>query len=297
MKIKRIININNKGVAPALTLLLVIPIILTIVTAISFWSQNIVDNYDKTQDKLHEIRDDLDNFDIAEVINRTRVVYHDDFEDSEQNSAVWNIYCNSGASFIVGPGTEAEYSYYSGHLGAYIHLDSFPNNFCRIIKSFSKICRGNVSIEMAFTVDPNDTFKFISIYQNDNKNNATIRLDIKNEKLFLYDGENDSWYNIFENVYLFPDKLCWHTMKLIVNFDSDSSNSYSLSYVNFTLDGITYFISNHKLELDEPDVSDNPDEIFVSFTTESIGESETWIDDFLFIDLEPHKKIKCINWV
>ena len=75
---KRLIRINNRAVAPALTLLLVIPIIIAIVTALALWSQNMVNNMDKTQDTLHEIRDELDNIDFADLINKTRIIYNDD---------------------------------------------------------------------------------------------------------------------------------------------------------------------------------------------------------------------------
>jgi len=297
MIIKRIIKINNKGVAPALTLLLVIPVILTIVTAISFWAENIVINMDDSQDKIHEFRDGVESIDFADLINRTRTVFHDDFEDAETNNPQWTIK-PTNTNFYVGPGTPAEESYYSGHLSGYINILGVTN--CEISKIFSDKCYGNVSIEAAFTADSNENSKVLNISQNDDEyNKASIKIEqIFSNAYNIYYLDNTGNYQPFiGNVYLHPDPLCWHTMKLIVNFDSDSSNSYSLNYVNFTLDGITYDLSNYDLNNIDESVSDNPETLQVSYNVYSNGGSESWVDDFLIINLEPHKQIKCINWV
>jgi len=291
MKANRKIRKNKKGVAPALTLLLVLPIILAIITAISFWSQNIIISMDDLQDKLHDIRDDLGNLDYASLVNSSQIIYIDDFEDVERNQPQWNVHCNSGASFNVGPKTRANYSYYTGHLGGHFDLKSFPNNFCRISKAFTDKCMGNVSIEIAFTIGPYDEYKVFSIYQNDDQNNGSIKIDVVNNRVYFNETNL-----IDDNLVLYANHLCWHTMKLIVNFDSDDSNPYSLHFINFTLDGRTYDLTSKPLCNPDFDVSQDPNSINVAYTCVSNGNSESWVDDFVFRNLEPYKDMKIV-WV
>lgn len=286
MKANRKFIINKKGVAPTLTMLLVIPIILMVISAIALWAQNFIGTLQDLQNEINDKRELLESLDVGNLVNSSNIIHIDTFEDYKEDKPQWNTKTANGASpIVVGPETEANQSYYTGSLGGYINLGSSGNGFSSISRSFENKCYGLVSIELAFTISPDETYKIFSIYQNNQINNGTIKIDIQNKKLFY---STDTGFSEFaSDVNLYADELCWHTMKLIVDFEK-------LEYVNFTLDGTTYDLSSHELTNIDKTVSKNPDTMTVKYSCS--GSGETWVDDFVLSNLNPYKDIK-IKWV
>ena len=287
MKANRSLRENKKGVAPTLTILLVIPVILMVISAIALWAQNFIETMQELQDEIHEQRELLESLDIDDLVNNSNVIYIDGFEDSTQDDPQWNTYNQNGADpLLVGPETKANLSYYTGHLSGYINLDDgvSVNGLSGISRTFEEKCYGLVSIELAFTVSSSEDYKTISIYEDNNENIGKIKIDIENEELLL---ESSGTQLITQDVYLYSDALTWHTIKLIVDFEN-------LEYVNFTLDGVTYDLTTYALDNPDPAVSKNPD--IITFEYECSGEGETWVDDFVLCNLNPYKDIG-IKWV
>jgi len=285
MKANRKIIENNKGVTPALTMLLVIPVILMLISAVALWSQNFLGRIKDTQEKFNELRDDISDLDFASVLNGSLLVYADDFEDSQQNNPQWQTKSGNGASKLeISPN-----SYYSGKKSGYLNLGN-NNGYSSIKKTFSDKCYGNISIKFAFTTDVNENEKVISIYQDNEQNNATIKI-IKigpNQyqiKYFTPAGEQ----TLPNSLYLYSDEndLCWHTFELIINFDSNN-----LNYKNLTIDGTKYdSIDGDKLQ--NQDTSSNYNTITVKYTSKKTGAgiADSYIDSFIFLNLEPFKNL------
>lgn len=288
MKANRSIRENKKGVAPTLTILLVIPVILMIISAIALWAQHFIQTMQDLQDEIHDKRELLESLDIGDLVNNTNVIYSDDFEYTKVDKPQWET--NKKDNVFVGnvrdPINLANISYYSGHLSCYIKLDG--NEFY-LKRSFENKCYGLVSVELAFTVDSHEAHKVFKIYENDEKNIGEIKIDISNSKLVLQSdtGEND----FATNVNLHKDKLCWHTMKLVVDFESRT-------YISFTLDGNTYLngISGIPLSDCDESASKNPDKLTFEYRCNGPANSETWVDDFVICNLSPYKDIN-VKWV
>jgi len=295
MKANQKIRDNNEGVTPTLTILLVIPVILMVISAIAFWAQSLIEAMGKSQDKIHEIRDDIEGLGFADLINASNIIKIDNFEDLVVGSPQWNVKATPWSGFVVGENTKANLSYYSGHLGGFFYItNTFEDDYCRISRTFNTDkCYGNVSIELAFTISENEDYKTFGISQIDEKNNGSIKIDFVKNNLSYY--SNGDYYVFNDSLSLFADPLCWHTMKLVVNFDNDNSNPISnplsLHYVSFTLDGVSYDLSNFELDSSDPYISDSSTALNVSYKCAASQNSESWIDDFVITNLEPFKNM------
>ncbi len=271
---------HNIAVAPVLGTLLVLPIIMLIITAMMTWAEGLInqlkdlqDSVRKTTNIYNELSINLSHFKDKDIIWQDG--YECDFDCSQ-----WILEkSNTNSNMSVGPASGGEESYFSGTLGANITTQS---GYTRIHKPFPTKNLGKVSIELKFTIDNYETLKFLNISQNDTFNIGSIKIDIQNNKIYCW---NETLYEtIASDVPLLKDKFGWHTIVLKIDLSKSE-------YMSLNFDGTEYNLDNCSLENPANEHSETARVTRISCTNIVNSKSTSFIDDFVFRDLEFFEKL------
>ncbi len=278
---------HNIAVAPVLGTLLVLPIIMLIITAMMTWAEGLIDQLKDLQDSVrkttniyNELSINLSHFKDKDIIWQDG--YECDFDCSQ-----WILdKSNPDSNMSVGPTSGGEESYFTGTLGANITTES---GYTRIHKPFPTKNLGKVSIELKFTIDEyaGETFKFLNISQNDTDNIGSIKIDIQNNKIYCWNESTTNgvakYETIANDVPLLKDKFGWHTIVLKIDLSKSE-------YISLDFDGTEYNIDNCTIE-NNGNPSANAEVTRISYTNIVRSKSTSFIDDFVFRDLEFFEKL------
>lgn len=306
---KKVCGNKEAGITSALGTILILPVVMLLIVTLVIWSQSVFAEIDDSNRTLDDMKSDLNNnpIDVNVTLTEGEIVWMDDFEGEKQWYEVY--YTGSYPSHLFGDPyidtfdfTHDEIFYTKGHsLQLKIDLNPDIELTAGVYKKFANQEFGKTSIEIHFTINKNDRYKNFSIYQYetnvDNENNynnhGIISLDIKNNKLLIFDGENDIFITFAENINFEKGEHCWHHMRLIVDFEVNDYNIYS-HYVSFTLDDEYYALG--KYDLKNPTykgIRSNAVCVEYSTNVEKINpgapkpnnKAVSFVDDFIFRDL------------
>ncbi|MEF8879042.1 MAG: hypothetical protein V5A64_01455 [Candidatus Thermoplasmatota archaeon] len=274
---------SKNGVTPVLGTLLVLPVVMLVITAMMTWAGDLINSLQSLQSQLRETSEEINKISInTSKFGYLNIVKKDSFE---AENIQWNKTSNLSSSKVK----LAQFSYYTRGdeintaKGQSLKIETGPGGYCGIYKPFPDHEYGNISISAYFTVSPKEKQKIFNIRQNESKNNATIKLDLEKQKLYVY-NESGGYKEISDDFSICIDDKCWNHMELTVNFSSGK-------YVNFILNDIEYDLGNYTLNNPSPGM----DALFynVTYLTQAKAEknAKSYFDDFVFRDLDFFKKI------
>lgn len=274
---------QKTAVAPVFGTLLVLPIIMLIITAMMTWAENLIDKLKDLQDSIRETTRIYNELSVnISHFKDMDIIWQDGYE-SDFNCSQWIIYKSDPYSNMsVGPGSGGEISYFSGTLGAEITTES---GYVEIYKPFPTKNLGRVSIEFKFTIHQNERFKYINISQNETSNqgnNGSIKIDISNNRIEFLNGSS-GYDEIANNVPLLKDTYGWHTF--VLNIDLSKGE-----YISLVLNEVEYNLKGKGLENPLLDQS-NVQVTRIYYTNQVSSSSVSYIDDFVFRDLEFFEKL------
>lgn len=273
---------QNFAVAPVFGTLLVLPIIMLIITAMMTWAEGLIDQLKDLQDSVKKTTNIYNELSINLThLKDMDIIWQDGYE-CDFNCAQWKINKSNPASDIqVGTGSGGEESYFNGKLGAEIKTNS---GFFEIYKPFPTKNLGKISIELKFTIHPSEETKYINVSQNisqyDN-NSGSIRINITDNKIYCLNGSN-GYKTIANNVPLLKDKFGWHTFVLKIDISEQK-------YIGLIFDGTEYNLENCSLK--NPENPANVRYTKISYKTHVNGVATSYLDDFVFRDLEFFEKL------
>ncbi|KAA0006288.1 MAG: hypothetical protein FE039_00005, partial [Thermoplasmata archaeon] len=246
MKANRKFKMDNHAVSSVLGTALMLPIVMMILSAMMLWADDLINKMKAFQDHLQDMADEISDLKINLTTNGedNSIIWEDDFEGG---ALQWyRVIDPPGSGYVKCNFSENTDYYYSNIKSAKIATGSNSGDKAGIRKPFPWSPLEIASIEIRFTISANDSFKYFRIYQNGpsgEKNRADIRIDLSGEKIEYLDGRNSTSETDYQDleptgVLLLADDYCWHTMKIILDFDSDATGIPH--YKDFILDGITY---------------------------------------------------------
>lgn len=276
---------NQTAVAPVLGTLLVLPVIMLIITAMMTWAEGLIDQLKNLQDKIRQTTEEVNqiSYNLSNFKDMD-IIWKDGYE-CDFNCSQWILEKTAEESKIsVGPNSDGEISYFSGKLGAEIATAS---GYTKIYKPFPTKNLGKISIELKFTISQNnqEKTKYLNISQNgtDQENKGSIKIDIDNNEIMCL---NDTTYEtIADQVPLLKDDYGWHTIILKIDLTQGK-------YINLNFDETEYNLENKTLQ-NTNNPSKNARITTISYTNcvEPSAEATSYIDDFIFRDLEYFEKL------
>ena len=250
---------NDYGAAPVVGTILMLPIAMVIIGAIILWSGNMISHIVRTSDQIEQ---DISNFANTNITYTSlsgsdyKLIWDEDFE---KNELTWIKTSSDG---IISPYHEDHY-HTKGH-SAKLETDS---NTISIMKLFHGESYERLSVEIAFTIDFSETCKIFSMYQNNEENNAIIKIDMESQQLLCY---YNGGFEKFADINLLADEHCWHHMQLVVDYENDDSTK-NPHYAAFIIDGKEYSLTDYNLNNFDSTICMNPQTINVSYTSISTG--------------------------
>ena len=180
MKANRRALEDADAVSHVLGVFLMMPVILMLISMMMFNMQGSINKLGRAQIDFEVMFDNIDDADFSIYYNRTQsvdnIIWSDDFEKTklQWDPALYGL----GSDISVFHGLH----YQNG--GHSIKLTTGTNigDFSGISKPFPGQAYGMVSIEIAFTLSKDETYKVFSISQDNDFNNASIRLDFEIRK-------------------------------------------------------------------------------------------------------------------
>jgi len=284
MKANKKIRTNKQGVTPVIGTLLMLPVVIMIVSAMLLGSQGLFNNMDDSAEKLELMEQDMseDGIDINVLVSEGNIIGEDDFEGAQQWHTDYSIHSMAAFDF-----SHKEHYYTKGH-SLEINTNGLYEEHAGIYKEFSRKNLGRICIEIVFTVDENEKYKIFSIYQNDGINNGTIKIDLENMEILCYDGEEEEFVTVAENIILSSEEHCWHHLRLIIDFESDD-NEKRAHYIGLTIDDNYYTLRKYKLKNADDDGISSDSLIVKFFNVKQSGppnDVKSCVDDFAFRDLD-----------
>jgi outer membrane protein assembly factor BamB len=268
---------REQAVASVTGTMLTLPIALLIVAATMMWGNNIlkqIDNYEQTL-KDTEVDKSQEEVDVENItLNLDSSIYwQDDFEGQQ-------LQWNKRNSYTIVETFHNKHFYTKGH-SANISTDAETpdDTVIGIKKDFPWQPFRNISIEIAFTIDSNQEYHELSIYQDGEKQekNGAIRLYTNGEIHIIDDSGSTLIDTIFLQDTAEDNPFCWHTMKLLIDCKTGKYISGSVDGKHYALED--YYLKNYIVE------DDYNDSITVEYNySYSGGEpgATSYIDDFVF---------------
>ena len=277
MKANRRAIADTQGVSHAIGTFLMMPIILMLISMVMINMKGSIENLGKSQGDFKLMVKNIDDVNFSINFSRSyqtdNIIWADNFEESKLQ---WDP-AVKGAGSSVKPYNSTHY-YNDGH-SAKMLTGPNDNDFSSIRKPFAGQSYGIVSIEIQFTISKYEKYKIFNISQDNNRNNASIRINLVDNKIGYFDRLQSKYVENSENVYLFAHEHCWHHIVLII----DINNS---KYIGFIIDGKNYDLSGKDLVNPSPGLI--PKYTSISFKNIKSGSgsiAESYVDDFVFRNL------------
>lgn len=269
---------ENSGVTAVLGTLLMLPIMLTLVTFMMFWAQDLITQIKHFQNKLNEMVDDI-NVVVKHLYEESFIIWNDGFEGTNLQ---WE---HTGAIEL------SNQEYFNGIKSCKLTANLGTLN--TISKEFPW---GNwedddlICIDLRFTVDPigDEDYKIFKISQKlkntaQLKNIGEIKIDIDpdptiDEADISYIDQDGVEQVIMEEVPMYASDNCWHHMTLFVDFDEQGGQP---EYLSFLIDGSKHTFYNQPLYNTQTFNSNTIEYILVEYSICSdTSAASSYIDDF-----------------
>lgn len=289
----------DKAVSAVLGTILMIPIIFMIISAMMVWAQDLIEQMKDFQEEQNAVVNDLE-ITINAMAEEHFIIWYGTFEGT---SLQWDNWKNDAGDPPTTIATTTTEQYFGGTKSCKLEA-SAADKSSTIGKEFAWIGQDHISIEIYFTVDPEDNgannyeeFKIFKIYQKlkgspDEKNNiGEIRIDIdpvydKHEADVSFYGDvgGSIDYHLIDelkDIPLYASSNCWHHMKLSVNFDKDDG---SPKYESFIIDGNEYEFTDQSLDKAASILTYPVEYIKVEYGTHNPNSgsmTSSYVDDFI----------------